>query len=80
MIVKHLLHDERSFVKSYISYDYIQGLIGDQVERESLLRLAARVGGTGWKGEGWGRKRAKCTSARSVGKVGDTLSTAVTAS
>lgn len=67
MIVKHLLHDVISFVKSYISYDYIQGLIGDQVERESLLRLAARVGGTGRKGEGWGRKRAKCTSARSVG-------------
>lgn len=34
----------------------------------------------GWKGEGWGRKRAKCTSARSVGKVGDILPTAVTAS
>lgn len=42
MIVKHLLHDVISFVKSY---DYIQGLIGDQVERERLLRLTARVGG-----------------------------------
>lgn len=61
MIVKHLLHDVISFVKSYISYDYIQGLIGDQVERESLLRLAARVGGTGWMGEGGGASAPSVT-------------------